>query len=164
MRQMRPRRVGVRRNPCRRWWSAGDPFSSRDQRLDASRPLPELEFSSEIPQDLRSLALSQAEFACVKCGAVSGEPDPYETDKQIRLRISCIIEPQDGGANDISNLQAICSICNEGAQNISPKRPDWVDLLVLIRRAPALHQVQALNWLIKKFPKQAGAAIEDQKK
>lgn len=64
-------------------------------------------------------------------------------------------------SDELTNLRVLCSICNEGAQNISPKRPEWVDLLVQIRRAPALDQVEALKWLIKKFPAQARANLPD---
>jgi hypothetical protein len=89
------------------------------------------------------------------CGAVAGEPHPYDPSKRTRLHIGHIIDKQKGGSDELSNLRALCSICNEGAQNISPKRPEWVDLLVQIRRAPALDQVEALKWLLKKFPAQA---------
>lgn len=64
-----------------------------------------------------------------------------------------------GGSDELTNLRALCSICNEGAQNITPKRPELVDLLVQIRRAPALDQVEALKWLMKKFPSHARANL-----
>lgn len=117
----------------------------------------EPEFSVEIPQELCSLALSQMEFACFMCGAVEGEIDPYDPSRQIHLRVSPVLNRQEGGSDELSNLRALCSVCNEGAQNISPKRPEWVDLLVQLRRAPALDQVEALKWLMKKFPAQARA-------
>jgi len=93
------------------------------------------------------------------CGAVEGEIDPYDPTRKIHLYVSQVFSRQEGGSDELSNLQAQCSVCNEGAQNISPKRPEWVDLLVQIRRAPALDQVEALKWLMRKFPNQARANL-----
>lgn len=123
----------------------------RKQRPANSQP----DFAAEIPEHLRLVALSGVEFACFMCGATQGDQNPYDPLDPIRLHVSYIIDKQKGGSDELSNLRALCSICNEGAQNISPKRPDWVDLLVQIRRAPALHQIEALKWLIRKFPTQA---------
>ena len=119
------------------------------------------DFANEIPEHLRLAALSSVEFACFMCGATQGVRNPYNLLDPIRLRVSYIIDKQKGGSDELSNLRALCSICNEGAQNISPKRPEWVDLLVQIRRAPALDQVQALKWLMRKFPAQARDILQD---
>jgi 5-methylcytosine-specific restriction endonuclease McrA len=42
----------------------------------------------------------------------------------VRLHIGHVIAKSKGGTDDLSNLRAICSVCNEGAQNIAPMRPD----------------------------------------
>ena len=122
-------------------------------------PAPTPAFSPEISAEMRALVVESKGFVCSMCGAVAGEPDPYDPSKRTRLHIGHIIDKQKGGSDELSNLRALCSICNEGVQNISPKRPEWVDLLVQIRRAPALDQIEALKWLIKKFPAQARANI-----
>ena len=60
-----------------------------------------------------------------------------------------------GGTDDPSNLRAICSLCNEGASNLTANRPDTNKLLVQVRRAPASVELDVLKWLIQKFPKQS---------
>jgi hypothetical protein len=60
-----------------------------------------------------------------------------------------------GGTDDPSNLRALCSICNEGAANLTLDRPSHDKLLIQIRRATGADQLKALEWLVKKFPKQA---------
>ncbi len=52
------------------------------------------------------------------------------------------------------NLRAVCSICNEGAANLTLDRPSATKLLAQIRRATADDQLEILRWLARKFPKQ----------
>jgi hypothetical protein len=56
-----------------------------------------------------------------------------------------------GGADDASNLRAICSVCNEGASNATLPRPDLQKLLIQVRRATAMDQREVLRWLLNKF-------------
>lgn len=72
-----------------------------------------------------------------------------------RLHIGHIIDKSKGGSDDPANLRAICSVCNEGAQTAMLIRPDLKQLLIQIRRATSADQLEALKWLISKFPKQA---------
>lgn len=65
-----------------------------------------------------------------------------------------------GGTDDPSNLRAICSVCNEGASNATLTRPDLQKLLIQIRRATSQDQIEVLQWLIKKFPKQAAEILK----
>ena len=51
--------------------------------------------------------------------------------------------------------KAICSVCNEGAQNAMLIRPDLKQLLIQIRRATSADQLEVLQWLVTKFPKQS---------
>ena len=94
-------------------------------------------------------------FTSQMCGAVAGEIHPYDPTRKTRLHIGHIIDKSKGGNDDPSNLRAICSVCNEGAQNATLIRPDLKQLLIQIRRATSSDQLEALQWLIKKFPKQA---------
>ena len=59
------------------------------------------------------------------------------------------------GSDDYSNLRAICSVCNEGAKNLTHDRPSAMKLLVQVRRAQTADQQKVMEWLITKFPKQA---------
>lgn len=89
------------------------------------------------------------------CGAVAGEPHPYDPTRKTRLHIGHIIDKSMGGTDDPINLRAICSGCNEGASNATPTRPDLLKLLTQVRRATTKDQLSAMEWLIKKFPQQA---------
>ncbi|HBK78953.1 MAG TPA: hypothetical protein DDZ83_04575 [Nitrospinae bacterium] len=72
-----------------------------------------------------------------------------------------IIDKSLGGTDDPSNLRALCSICNEGASNLTLQRPSSRKLLTQIRRATASDQIETLKWLIQKFKKQAEEYLDD---
>lgn len=93
------------------------------------------------------------------CGIAAGEIHPYD-GRKARLHIGHIIDKSLGGTDDPSNLRALCSVCNEGASNITLERPAAEKLLVQIRRSPNSEQLKVLEWLIKKFPKQAAEMLK----
>lgn len=86
------------------------------------------------------------------CGAVAGEVDPYDPSRKTRLHIVHIIDKSAGGSDDASNLRALCSVCNEGACNLTLYRPSSLKLLIQIRRATKADQLAVLGWLKQKFP------------
>ena len=95
------------------------------------------------------------------CGAAAGDPHPNDAQgRKTRLHIGHVIEKSMGGSDDASNLRAICSVCNEGAKNLTLPRPDWLKLAAQIRRASGDVQLEALTWLISKFPNQAAALLK----
>ncbi len=118
-------------------------------------PKPEPVFERSVSKETRAYVLDRNGFTCQMCGAVAGETHPYDLNRKTRLHIGHIIDKSKGGNEDPSNLRAICSVCNEGAQNATLIRPDLKQLLIQIRRATTSDQLEALSWLIKKFPKQA---------
>jgi hypothetical protein len=118
-------------------------------------PKPQPAFAREISKELRAYVLDRNGFTCQMCGAVAGEPHPYEPARKTRLHIGHVIDKSMGGTDDPSNLRAICSICNEGASNLTLDRPSHEKLLIQIRRATGADQLKVLEWLIKKFPEQA---------
>jgi hypothetical protein len=124
-------------------------------RLISAKPLPV--FASTISKETRAFVLDRNGFTCQMCGAVAGEPHPYDPTRKTRLHIGHIIDLSHGGTNDPQNLRALCSVCNEGAQNITLPRPKASQLLTQIRRAGGAEQVEVLKWLVGKFPKQAKA-------
>jgi hypothetical protein len=102
------------------------------------------------------LALEQKiEFRCFMCGAENRDADPYDPARWVTLKVSYIIPEHNGGYDDISNLQAICSTCREGVRHLKVKRPIAQELLIQIRRAPGVEQVTVLRWLVERFPRQA---------
>ena len=81
--------------------------------------------------------------------------------EKTRLHLGHIIDKSMGGTDDRSNLRAICSVCNEGASNLTLNRPQAINLLAQIRRAPSTDQLDVLKWIIQKFPIQAKKLIEE---
>lgn len=127
-------------------------------------PKPQPSFERAISKETRAYVLDRNGFTCQMCGAVAGEPHLYDSTRKVRLHIGHIIDKSKGGSDESSNLRAICSICNEGAQNAMLIRPDLKQLLIQIRRATSADQLEALKWLIAKFPKQAAEEIATKSK
>ena len=116
-------------------------------------PKPEPAFDRNISKETRALVLDRNGFTCQMCGAVAGELHPYDLTRRTRLHMGHIIDKSLGGGDDPSNLRAICSVCNEGAANVTLDRPSARKLLIQVRRAAASDQLEVLEWLKKKFPK-----------
>lgn len=114
-------------------------------------PKPQPAFTREISKETRALVLDRNGFTCQMCGAVAGEPHPYDPTRKTRLHIGHVIDKSLGGSDDATNLRAICSVCNEGASNLTLTRPDLQKLLVQVRRATAADQRKVLEWLRGKF-------------
>jgi len=123
-------------------------------------PKPAPAFERAISKETRALVLDRNGFTCQMCGAAAGEPHPYDPTRKTRLHIGHIIDKSQGGTDDPGNLRAICSVCNEGASNITLERPSSQKLLAQIRRATGSDQLAVLQWLMKKFPSQAHNFLE----
>lgn len=117
-------------------------------------PKPQPAFGRAISKEVRAIVLDRNGFTCQMCGAVAGEPHPYDPTRKTRLHMGHIVDKSAGGEDEASNLRALCSVCNEGASNITFTRPSSVKLLAQIRRAPVGVQREALEWLRKKFPEE----------
>lgn len=124
-------------------------------------PKPRPAFAREVSKEIRSYVLDRNGFTCQMCGAVAGEPHPYDPTRKTRLHIGHIIDKSMGGSDDPANLRAICSVCNEGASNLTLDRPSYEKLLIQIRRATGSDQIKALEWLVKKFPVQTQILLLD---
>lgn len=123
-------------------------------------PKPQPAFAREISKETRAYVLDRNGFTCQMCGAVAGEPHPYDPSRKTRLHIGHIIDKSMGGTDDPSNLRALCSVCNEGAANLTLDRPSYDKLLIQVRRATGADQLKVLEWLIRKYPKQAVTLIK----
>lgn len=95
------------------------------------------------------------------CGAVAAEPHPVDPSRKTRLQIGHIVDKSMGGSDDPANLRAVCSVCNEGARNLTLDRPSVQKLLIQVRRATGADQVEVLRWLLRKFPKQAQQLLSE---
>lgn len=120
--------------------------------LENPTPIPA--FERAISKETRAFVLDRNGFTCQMCGAVAGEPHPYDLTRKTRLHLGHIVDKTQGGSDDPSNLRAICSVCNEGASNLTFERPSALKLLAQLRRARGSEQVEALKWLVQKYPKQ----------
>lgn len=124
-------------------------------------PKPQPAFAREIGKETRAYVLDRNGYTCQMCGAVAGEPHPYDPSRKTRLHIGHIVDKSMGGTDDTSNLRALCSVCNEGAANLTLDRPSHEKLLIQIRRATGADQLKVLEWLIKKFSFQTKEIVKD---
>lgn len=117
--------------------------------LESAKPQPA--FARGVSKETRAFVLDRNGFTCQMCGAVAGEAHPYDTTRKTRLHIGHVIDKSLGGSDESTNLKAICSVCNEGASNVTLQRPDLAKLLVQVRRATTKDQLELLSWLKGKF-------------
>jgi len=117
-------------------------------------PKPQPAAARNISKETRAFVLDRDGFTCQQCGAVAGEPHMFDPTRKTRLQLGHVIDKSLGGSDEASNLRALCSVCNEGAANLTLDRPSLHKLLVQVRRATAADQREILNWLRTKFPDQ----------
>jgi len=123
--------------------------------------IPHPAFGRGISKETRAFVLDRNGFTCQQCGAVAGESHPYDSTRKTRLHIGHIVDKSMGGTDDAANLRALCSICNEGAKNLTLDRPSAAKLLIQIRRATGADQLEVLKWLLKKFPSQGAKLLSN---
>jgi hypothetical protein len=107
-------------------------------------------FAQGISARLRAEVLDRNGFTCQMCGLSPGDIDPA-TGRKVRLHIGHIKDKSLGGMDELSNLRALCSTCNQGAKNITGEKPTGIWLLSQIRRAGQDEQRAVFDWLRKKF-------------
>lgn len=113
-------------------------------------PVPVPGTRRQISKETRSYVLDRDGGTCQLCGAAAGEPHPFD-GRKTKLHLGHIKDKSMGGSDEPDNLRAICSVCNEGAQNLTLDRPSVKKLLIQIRRATISDQREILDWLAKKF-------------
>lgn len=111
-------------------------------------------FARGISREIRARVLERNGYTCQMCGVAAGDVHPHN-NRKATLQMGHIVDKSKGGSDDISNLRALCSVCNEGAQNIKPMPPGGRELLASIRRADLSAQKTAYEWLRKKFGKKS---------
>lgn len=108
-------------------------------------------FKRGISKETRALVLERNGYTCQMCGVGAGDVDPYHPGRTIRLTMGHIIDKSKGGEDSSQNLRAVCSNCNEGLQNATPPKPDFILLKAQVRRATQDDQLKILTWLCEKF-------------
>ena len=111
---------------------------------------PDVAFARGISAKLRAAVLDRNGFTCQMCGLTPGEIDP-ETGRKVRLHLGHVKDKSLGGKDELSNLRALCSTCNQGAKNITSEKPGTIWLLSQIRRAGQDEQRSVYEWLRTKF-------------
>jgi 5-methylcytosine-specific restriction endonuclease McrA len=103
-----------------------------------------------ISAKLRAEVLDRNGFTCQMCGLTPGDIDPA-TGRKVRLHLGHIKDKSLGGKDELSNLRALCSTCNQGAKNITSEKATAIWLLSQIRRAGQDEQRAVFDWLRRKF-------------
>lgn len=110
----------------------------------------DLKFVRGISAKLRAAVLDRNGFTCQMCGLTPGDIDPF-TERKVRLHIGHIKDKSLGGLDELSNLRALCSTCNQGAKNVTTEKPTSIWLLSQVRRAGLEEQRVVFEWLRTKF-------------
>ena len=127
-------------------------LSPGQYRLDSEPPdLAAYRFTRPLSARIRAQVLERNGYTCQMCGAGAGEPDPQNADRPVRLHVGHIVDRSHGGADDLTNLRALCSTCNQGARNLVQEPPSHTWLIGQLRRATVENQRKALEWLKRKF-------------
>jgi len=111
---------------------------------------PDVAFVRGLSAKLRAEVLDRNGFTCQMCGLTPGDIDPA-TGRKVRLHIGHIKDKSLGGKDELSNLRALCSTCNQGAKNITGEKPTSIWLLSQVRRAGQDEQRAVFDWLSRKF-------------
>lgn len=107
-------------------------------------------FARNMSKKLRAEVLARNGYTCQHCGLGPDEIDPT-TGRKTRLHIGHIVDKSLGGKDELSNLRALCSGCNEGAKNVTAEKPTFAWLKGRIRSATQDDQIAVLAWLKTKF-------------
>ena len=119
-------------------------------RLNKKRKDKAIAFARGISREMRARVLERNGFTCQMCGVAAGDIHEHN-HRPARLQIGHIVDRSKGGEDEPHNLRALCSVCNEGSQNIKPAPPKARDLLVAVRRAGLSEQKSVYEWLKKKL-------------
>ncbi|MFS0867183.1 HNH endonuclease [Microbacterium sp. 179-B 1A2 NHS] len=111
---------------------------------------PDKAFKRGISQKLRAEVLDRDGSTCQMCGKAAGDIDP-DTGRKVRLHLGHIVDKIYGGKDELSNLRALCSTCNQGAKNVTTEKPSVVWLLAQVRRAGLDDQRAVYSWLKQKY-------------
>lgn len=88
---------------------------------DTTPPPKDYQFERPISRRLRAQVFERNGFTCQMCGIGAG--DPIGDGRNTRLHVGHIKDRSHGGKDELSNLRALCSDCNQGAKNLVQEPP-----------------------------------------
>lgn len=110
---------------------------------------PPARFRRGVSTRLRAQVLDRNGLTCQMCGVAAGETGA--NGRRSVLHVGHIKPKSEGGLDELNNLRALCSVCNQGAKNIVTMPPGRRWLLSQVRKASASDQREVLEWLRQKF-------------
>ena len=105
--------------------------------------------SRKINKKLRAQVLERNGYTCQACGIGAGEI--HDNGRPARLHIGHVSDAYYGGKPELENLRSLCSLCNEGAANVSPPRANKSQVIAMLRRTSPSEQRAAFEWLRRKL-------------
>ena len=125
------------------------PGEYRLTRTPPEKPL--VKFARGVSAKTRALAFERNGFTCQMCGIGPGESD--DKGRKTRLHIGHIVAKSEGGPDTLENLRTVCSMCNQGASNLTTAPPNRKLILATLRKANREDQQYAFKWLSEKLGK-----------
>lgn len=116
---------------------------------------PEPAFDPAISKKMRTYVMEYEDLTCQMCGAEAGDLDEYDPTRRMRLHIDHTTDMSQGGTDEPCNLRVLCSVCHEGVSSRPLDRSSSLEVLALLHSATGSAQLEALAWLVKKFPTRA---------
>jgi len=117
--------------------------------LETLERLPKL--SRGISPQLRNEILERNGYTCQLCGAGSGDRDPFNPKRKVRLHVDHEVPKSQGGTDDPDNLRVLCSTCNQGRANISMPTETALNIIARIRRSPRKVQREVYEAMKRTF-------------
>jgi len=106
-------------------------------------------FAPRISSRVRAQVIERNGYTCQMCGIGAGEVT--DVGRKARLHVGHVVDRSHGGKDNLSNLRALCSDCNQGAKNLVQEPPSGTWLLAQVRRASVKDQEKLYEWLKRKF-------------
>lgn len=110
----------------------------------------EVVFAQSVPKRQRDIVLGSSDLFCRMCGVSTGDIDDF-TGRRARFHIELVDKGNAAPDGELSDLETLCSTCQEGSKEIATVKPSEIWLLSQIRRAGRDEQLAVLDWLRKKF-------------
>lgn len=145
-----PRRIRRCQNGSNNDQSARGEAKGQRHLPDSSQWPSEVIFAPGVSAEQRAYVLSHGDLCCKLCGTSPGDIDDL-TGQRAKFFVALSAEKNTAGKGEPSNIQTLCSTCEEGVRDLRPVKPPAIWLLSQIRRAGQEEQRAVLDWLLKKF-------------